>query len=164
MRLPVLKLAPVVVVLGLAACGSSTTTSSPATASSSSSAAATSAATTGASDAICAQYNTQINAITPTPPADPQTVSSASDLAPVAAWMDAVLPAAMQEQTALNAAADSAPIKGAFADVVTTFQGADTAAKGSDPNAFKTEWANFKAAQNAFFGAATGANMPNCAK
>ncbi len=108
--------------------------------------------------------NTQIKAITPTPPADPQTAATASDLTPIATWMDAVLPLATQEETALNAAADSGPIKAEFTSLVNTFQGADTAAKGGDPTAFKSEWANFRAAQNAFFATATGANMPNCAK
>ena len=165
MRSSVLKLAPVVVVLGLAACGSSnTTSSSPATAASSPSASSTSAATTGESDAVCAQYNTQINAIMPTPPADPSTITDASSLPAIATWLDAAVPVALQEQTALNAAADSGPITSSFTDVITTFQGSDTAAKGTDANAFKAEWANFVAAQNAFHAAAMGANMPNCAK
>jgi hypothetical protein len=166
MRSLILRLAPVVAVLGLAACGSSSTPSSPASAASSSTpaASASAAAATGASDGICAQFNTQLNAITPTPPADPQTVSSASDLQPVATWLDKAVPVAIQEQTALNGAADSGPIKSQFGAVIATLQSADAEARGGDPTLFKSAWSNFLAAQNSFQAAATGANMPNCAK
>ena len=166
MRTKIFALALPVIAFGVAACGSSsnnTTSSSSGAASSSSSAATASSSGGSGADAVCASYNTQINAVTPTPAGDPST-ADASALPSIAAWIDAVTPVAKQEQSALAAASDGAPVTKPFDDVITTLAGADPAAKSGDAASFKSAWANFLAAQNAFHAAATGANMPNCAK
>lgn len=161
MRSIILKLALSVFVVGLAACGSSNnTTNTPTAAAGTPSAAAGS--TTGA-DAICATYNTQINAVRPTPAGNPSTADAAS-LPAIARWIDPVLIMAMQEQQVLGAAPDSGSLNGPFANVITTFHEAGIAAKGTDAAAFQTAWANFIAARKAFFDAATAGNFPNCAK
>ena len=151
-----LKLALPLVLLGLAACGSSnnTTTTSPT--------AAANNPTTGA-NSVCATFNTSINAVRPTPAADPATADAAS-LPAIAQWIDAVLPMAMQEQQTLSVAPDAGSLNATFADVITTFRAAGIAAKGTDAAAFQTEWAKFVAAQKAFHDAATAGNFPDCAK
>ncbi|PZR79653.1 MAG: hypothetical protein DLM65_10300 [Candidatus Aeolococcus gillhamiae] len=162
MRSIVLKLALPVFVVGLAACGSSnnTTTNTRTAAAATPSAAAGS---TNGADAICATYNTQINAVRPTPAADPSTADAAG-LPGIATWIDQVLIMAMQEQQALGAAPDAGSLNGPFANVITTFHQAGIAAKGTDAAAFQTAWASFIAAQKTFFTAATAGNFPNCAK
>ncbi len=163
MRSIILKLALAVFVVGLAACGSSnnTTTNTPTAAAASTPSAA--AGSTNGADAICATYNTQINAVRPTPAADPSTANAAS-LPSIAMWIDPVLIMAMQEQQALGAAPDAGSLNASFADVITSFHQAGIAAKGTDAAAFRTAWASFVAAQQAFFAAATAGNFPNCAK
>ena len=159
-----LTLALPIVALGIAACGSSNNTTSSSSAAATSSEAATSPSSGGSgADAVCASYNTQINAVTPTPSGDPST-AAAADLPTISKWIDGVTPLAAQEQTALASASDGATVSTPFNQVVSTLVSAGTAATAGDATAFKSAWANFLAAQNAFHAAANGANMPNCAK
>ena len=162
MRRIAFTLALPLVAIGIAACGGSDTSTSSSAGATASSAASSPSGGTGA-DAVCASYNTQINGVTPTPAGDPSSADAAA-LPLIAKWIDGVTPLAQQEQTALAAASDGAPLTKPFGDVITTLAGADTAAKAGDATAFKSEWANFLTAQGAFHTAATSANMPNCAK
>jgi hypothetical protein len=91
-------------------------------------------------------------------------VTDAAALPALATYLDQVVPLALQEQTALNAASDAAPIKSLFGDVLTTLQATDAAAKGTDVAGFTSAYATFTTANTKFHDAATMANLPNCAK
>lgn len=159
----VLELAFPLFVVALAACGSANTTSASPSAGSSSAGPSSSSAVSGpGADAICANYNTQINAI-PAPP-NPDAPADASALPAIASWLDTVLVAAQREQSALKATPDAASINAPFAEVITTLRGADTAAKGGDLNAYKAEFVKFSAANSAFHTMAGQSNLANCAK
>ncbi|MBJ7608062.1 MAG: hypothetical protein JF887_01340 [Candidatus Dormibacteraeota bacterium] len=162
---PLRKLASPVFVVALAACGGGgTAPSSPTNAASSTarSSSSSAAATGSGADAICANYNTNINAIPA--PLNPAAPADATALPAIASWLDMVLVAARQEQAALKAASDAAPVNASFGDVITTLAGADSAAKVGDVSAYKAEFANFSTANTAFHTVAGQSNLPNCAK
>ncbi len=163
MRSSALKLAAPVFVVGLAACGSSNNTTTNAPAGASSTPTATAVVAHSMADVICFKYNAQINAVRPTPASDPASADAAS-LPAIAAWLDVVIPLARQEQQELSLAPDAGSLNGPFADVFGTVAQADTAAKGTDPMIFQTDWNNFIGAQKTFHDAATAGHFPNCAK
>ncbi len=164
MRFIALTLTLPVFVVGLAACGSATpTANTPNTQTVATTSPTAAAGSTTGADAICASYNTQINAVMPTPASDPSTADAAS-LPSIATWIDQALIIAMQEQQVLGAAPNAGSLNGPFADVITTFHEAGIAAKGTDAAAFQAKWASFLAAQKTFHDAATAGNFPNCAK
>jgi hypothetical protein len=113
-------------------------------------------------DAICRTYDATIGAFTP-PYSDTSSPAAATELPGIATWLDKVLAAAAQEQTALKAEPSAAPVNAPFAAVLTKLQAADVAAKANDLAGYKAAFTDYVTANSALSTAAKAANLPDCA-